>query len=129
MELIIIISALYSITEGVREFIVYSIDREGGFQRRDLAVKRKGINAFLYVSLISTLILFKMPLGWTSAILLLNALFIRWFFLDITLNMLRELPLFYIGSVSTIDKLTRGKEWLIPIIKVLGIVVTTYTVF
>jgi hypothetical protein len=124
--LIIIVSFCEAFIEGYREYIVYEIDKAGRFPKRNLAVFRKGINAFLYIAFMSLLIIFSWPTSWGFVNLLLLTLFMRWLVLDGTLNVLREKAFFYIGSVSTIDKIISHFPWAVPFVKIGGLLLTTY---
>jgi hypothetical protein len=134
-------SFVFSFFEGVREYLVYEIDRAGKFPKRDFANYRKSVNAFLYCLVFICYLIYFVPLSLSMLVMFLCVLFMRWTFLDGTMNVFRDKNFFYSGTVSKIDKMVRkfeawiislNKKWkinippLTPYIKVIGLATTIF---
>lgn len=103
----ILIAVIVAVLEGLREGYVYDIDKAGKFPLRDLSKRVKTINGLMYLGLMIALgVLFTE--GWIALVLgATMSLTIRWFFLDAVINVYRGFPLFYVGTVASIDVFVR----------------------
>lgn len=105
---LLLIAAGYSLLEGIREYLFYTINRKGGFPDIPTDKLRKTVNVtmFTLIFVLSGVILrlteFQMGL------LLLASASIRWVVLDGILNAARGLHFFYVGTVATTDVTVRN---------------------
>ena len=89
---------IYSLLEGIREGIFYNINRSANFPNRAEDKLRKKINVALWLFFVVFLMISKNDLS-----ILFAAVGFRLFFLELALNLHRNFPIFYVGTVSDLD--------------------------